>query len=93
MRLIIWFNLSQDNRDKLIKRTVITLLPKLAAANPESFVNHYRHTCINHLLTVLRRGDGDRPTAFIAVGEMALVSTDFIQVKFVLHLLSSFVLR
>jgi serine/threonine-protein kinase mTOR len=62
----------KDHRDKLIRRTVITLLPKLAASNPNSFVLNYRHMCINYLLSALRKDD--RAVSFIATGKMAIVS-------------------
>ena len=62
----------KEHRDKLIRRTVISLMPLLAAAHPESFVHNYRHTCINHLLLSMRR-DSDRATSFISLGELAMV--------------------
>lgn len=62
----------REHRDKLLRRTVIRLLPKLAASHPESFVLNYRHTCINHLLSTLKK-DSDRGPCFIALGELAIV--------------------
>lgn len=62
----------------MIKRTVITLLPRLAAAHPSSFVLNYRHTCINHLLSTLRKDERAVPASFIALGEMAIALTSSI---------------
>ena len=60
----------KDHKDKLVHKTVISLLPRMAEFNPELFARNYRSTCMNHLLNALRK-DHERGTAFVAVGEVA----------------------
>ncbi|EFA77745.1 protein kinase [Heterostelium album PN500] len=61
----------KEHRDKLVKKTVITLLPRLAIFCPKDFVHHHLNTCMAHLLGALRN-QNERSTAFIALGEIAL---------------------
>eukprot|EP01132_Coremiostelium_polycephalum_P005602 gene5602-6970_t len=61
----------KDHRDKLVKKTVITLLPRLAIFGPKDFVMHYFNACMNHLLSALRNPN-EKSTAFIALGEIAV---------------------
>ena len=60
----------RDSKEKLVRRAVITLLPRLAAFAPERFVKSYLKQATEHLLSVLvvppERGAG-----FIALAEMA----------------------
>eukprot|EP01133_Synstelium_polycarpum_P000171 gene171-204_t len=60
----------KEHRDKLVKKTVIVLLPRLAIFNPKDFVHTYFNNCMNHLLTALRN-QNERSTSFIALGEIA----------------------
>ena len=60
----------KDSRDKLVKRTVVALLPRLAQYQPSAFVRSYADTALTHLLSSLK-STSDRPIAFLAVGRMA----------------------
>ena len=44
----------RDSKERLIRRAVISLLPKLAAFAPERFAATYLKQCTNHLLSVLK---------------------------------------
>eukprot|EP00026_Physarum_polycephalum_P000091 Phypoly_transcript_00091.p1 GENE.Phypoly_transcript_00091~~Phypoly_transcript_00091.p1 ORF type:complete len:2307 (+),score=451.47 Phypoly_transcript_00091:133-7053(+) len=61
----------RDHKDRLVKRTVITLLPRLSIYSPDVFVHNYLNTCMNHLLNALRN-QADRGVAFIALGEISM---------------------
>eukprot|EP01132_Coremiostelium_polycephalum_P002833 gene2833-3519_t len=61
----------RDHRDKLIKKTVIILLPKLSVFCPTEFVLHYFNTCMTHLLTLLRN-QIERAATFLAIGEISV---------------------
>jgi len=45
----------RDSKEKLIRRAVIALVPRLAAFAPERFAATYLRVCSDHLLSVLRR--------------------------------------
>eukprot|EP00879_Flechtneria_rotunda_P018991 GHRR01019938.1.p1 GENE.GHRR01019938.1~~GHRR01019938.1.p1 ORF type:complete len:394 (+),score=91.93 GHRR01019938.1:582-1763(+) len=60
----------KDSKEKLIRRAVIRLLPRLAAFAPERFAQDYLHKCIAHLLAVLKH-TGERGVAFAALADMA----------------------
>ena len=60
----------RDSKEKLIRRAVITLLPRLAAFAPERFVRSYLKEATEHLLTVMAN-PAERGVGFIAVAEMA----------------------
>ena len=60
----------RDSKEKLIRKAVITLLPRLAAFAPERFVRSYLKQSTEHLLTVLAN-PSERGAGFVAVGEMA----------------------
>jgi len=64
----------RDHKDRLIRRTVIVLLPRLAHYSPEPFVRGYADIALAHLLTCLRdvKQIPDRGTPFIAIGRIAL---------------------
>ena len=49
----------KDNRDGLIRRTVISMIPSLAVYNPQDFAALYLHKCMLHLLGQLKK-DRDR---------------------------------
>ncbi|EGC32838.1 protein kinase, atypical group [Dictyostelium purpureum] len=61
----------KDHRDKLVKKTVLVLFPRLAIFNPKEFVLNYFNACMIHLLAALRN-QNERPTAFISLGEIAM---------------------
>jgi serine/threonine-protein kinase mTOR len=61
----------RDHRDALIRRTVVSLIPRLAEYNPEQFVATYFPKCMNHLLLQLKK-EKDRSAAYIAIGQVAI---------------------
>ena len=61
----------KDHREGLIRRSVVSLIPILAAYNPEEFVNTYLHKCMMHLQAYLRK-DRERNIAFLAIGQVAI---------------------
>ncbi|KAG0305001.1 phosphatidylinositol kinase- protein kinase tor1 [Dissophora globulifera] len=71
----------KDHRESLIRRTVIDLLPVLAAYDPPDYVALYLDTSMSLLLGEVqfdkeKKGahDLERPLAFIAIGKLALVA-------------------
>jgi FKBP12-rapamycin complex-associated protein len=60
----------KDSKEKLIRRAVIRLLPRLAAFAPERFAQDYLHKCIAHLLAVLKH-TAERGSSFAALADMA----------------------
>ena len=44
----------KDSKEKLIRRAVIGLLPRLAAFSPERFASEYLPKSIAHLISVLK---------------------------------------
>lgn len=61
----------RDHKDGLIRRTVVSLIPRLAEYNPEEFVQTYLHKCMGHLLGQLKK-EKDRSASFIAIGQVAI---------------------
>ena len=61
----------KDHRDNLIRRSSITLIPILAAYNPEDFVTHYLHKCMLYLQIQLKR-ERERGVSFLAIGQVAI---------------------
>ncbi len=62
----------KDHKQNLVRKAVIALLPRLAEFAPEVFVNFYLNECIVFLLSALSKNI-ERPTAFIALGQIATV--------------------
>lgn len=62
----------KDDRDKLVRETVIGLLPKLAKFEPEAFGRGYLVSSLNHILATLRSGSISRAIVFVALGKMAV---------------------
>lgn len=64
----------RDSKDKLVRRTVIQLLPKLAHFHPEAFVRSYAEIALAHLLACLKdpKQADNRSVAYAAVGRIAL---------------------
>lgn len=64
----------KDLKDKLIRRTVISFLPQLAAFNPQIFASNYLSTTVKHLLSKDCHKDEFRAISFLSIGELALAS-------------------
>ncbi|KIK95251.1 hypothetical protein PAXRUDRAFT_33077 [Paxillus rubicundulus Ve08.2h10] len=60
----------KSHRDGLVRKMVITLIPTLAAYDPQTFSEHYLHKSMGHLLTQLEKPN-ERSFAFIAIGHTA----------------------
>ncbi|KAI6023936.1 hypothetical protein PISMIDRAFT_679672 [Pisolithus microcarpus 441] len=60
----------KSHRDNLVHKTVITLIPTLAAYETHTFTEHYLHKSMGHLLTQLEKPN-ERYFAFIAIGHIA----------------------
>ncbi|KAL6771425.1 TOR1 [Auxenochlorella protothecoides x Auxenochlorella symbiontica] len=60
----------RDSKEKLIRRAIITLLPRLAAFAPERFTKSYLDSATEHLLAVLG-SPADRGAGFAAIAEMS----------------------
>lgn len=61
----------KDHKDLLIRKSVVTLIPILAAYNPDDFVGSYLHRCMMHLQSQLKK-ERDRSVSFIAIGQVAI---------------------
>jgi FKBP12-rapamycin complex-associated protein len=61
----------KDNRDIVVRKTVMNLFPVLAAYNPNVFVERYLHQTMFFLLAQLKK-DRDRQAAYISVGRLSL---------------------
>ncbi|KAF8928817.1 armadillo-type protein [Dissophora ornata] len=71
----------KDHRERLIRGTVINLLPALAEYDPPDFIDYYLDRSMSHLLGQAhfdreKKGmnDLERPMAFLAIGKVALVA-------------------
>ncbi|KAI7879884.1 FAT-domain-containing protein [Lichtheimia hyalospora FSU 10163] len=60
-----------NHRDHLIRKTVVSMIPTLAAFDPDTFAHEYLNRCMHHLLGLLRK-DRDKRDAFIAIGDVAV---------------------
>ena len=63
----------KDNKDSLIRRTVINLLPMLARFNPEQFCECYLTDSFNHLIMILRKGS-ERSSPYLALGAIVSIA-------------------
>ena len=63
----------RDSKEKVIRKLVVALLPRIAAINPDVFAKDYLNTCINYLVTVMKK-DIERQRAFLSLGEIAMVT-------------------
>ncbi|KAI8593944.1 armadillo-type protein [Geranomyces variabilis] len=61
----------KDHRDKLVRRTVILMIPNLAQFDPTDFVAAYMNGCMAYLLSQLKK-DRESSAAFIAIGKVAI---------------------
>ncbi|KAA8545737.1 hypothetical protein F0562_020812 [Nyssa sinensis] len=59
-----------DHRDRLVRLSITSLLPRIAHFLRDRFVTNYLSICMNHILTVLKT-PAERAIGFIALGEMA----------------------
>ncbi|WJX59954.1 non-specific serine/threonine protein kinase [Trifolium repens] len=60
-----------EHRDRLVRLSITSLLPRIAHFLRDRFVTNYLTICMNHILSVLKVPQ-DRDSGFIALGEMAL---------------------
>ncbi|PON55167.1 Serine/threonine protein kinase [Parasponia andersonii] len=59
-----------EHRDRLVRRSITSLLPRIAHFLRDRFVTNYLKICMDHILAVLRI-PAERASGFIALGEMA----------------------
>lgn len=55
----------KDSKDRMIKRTVIFLIPRLVATSPDVFVHSYLDKAMKYLLEVLSKRDEFRPLCYL----------------------------
>nr|CAB3465509.1 unnamed protein product [Digitaria exilis] len=58
------------HRDQLVRRSITSLLPRIAHFLRDRFVTNYLKVCMDHILFVLRTPE-ERASGFVALGEMA----------------------
>lgn len=61
----------RDSKEKLVRKAVTYLLPRLAAFSPERFARDYLNASVAYLLLSLQN-PLERGAAFSAIGEMAM---------------------
>ncbi|BDA44527.1 Serine/threonine-protein kinase TOR [Coccomyxa sp. Obi] len=61
----------RESKEKLIRRAVISLIPRLAAFAPERFAATYLSTCTDYLINIVKTPNKRGP-GFVAIGDMAL---------------------
>ncbi|KAK7308127.1 hypothetical protein VNO77_41724 [Canavalia gladiata] len=59
-----------EHRDRLVRLSITSLLPRIAHFLRDRFVTNYLTICMDHILSVLKTPQ-DRDSGFIALGEMA----------------------
>ncbi|PHT96747.1 Serine/threonine-protein kinase TOR, partial [Capsicum chinense] len=59
-----------EHRDRLVRLSITSLLPRIAHFLRDQFVTNYLMICMNHILHVLKI-PAERASGFIALGEMA----------------------
>ncbi|GAV78802.1 PI3_PI4_kinase domain-containing protein/FAT domain-containing protein/FATC domain-containing protein/Rapamycin_bind domain-containing protein/DUF3385 domain-containing protein/HEAT_2 domain-containing protein [Cephalotus follicularis] len=59
-----------EHRDRLVRLSITSLLPRIAHFLRDRFVTNYLTTCMKHIIAVLRI-PAERASGFIALGEMA----------------------
>ncbi|TFK75010.1 phosphatidylinositol 3-kinase [Pluteus cervinus] len=60
----------KSHRDPLIRKTVVTMIPSLAAYDTQTFTEHFLHKAMAHLLNQLEKPT-ERSIAFVAIGHTA----------------------
>lgn len=61
----------KDSKERIIKRTVIMLLPRFVATSPDVFVHAYLERSMRYLLECLSKRDDLRPLCYTSAGEIA----------------------
>lgn len=61
----------KGHRSRLVRETVISLIPQLASYSPKDFVSHHFSSCLDHIIQTLKTGYS-RPVGYLALGEIAL---------------------
>lgn len=61
----------KDNRDPIVRKAVMLVLPTLAAFNANEFYTRHLGEMISYLLSQLKK-DKDRATAFFAIGKLSV---------------------
>ncbi|KAF9952831.1 phosphatidylinositol kinase- protein kinase tor1 [Mortierella alpina] len=71
----------RNHRESLIRRTVINLIPILAAYDPPDFIKYYLDQSMTHLISQVQMdkerkpvNEMDRSIAFLAIGKLAIVA-------------------
>ena len=59
----------KEHRERLVRQTVIQLLPRLAAFCPDAFVRSYLDTCIDYLIKSVTH---DKGVSYLAIGNLSL---------------------
>ncbi|KAL6964512.1 non-specific serine,threonine protein kinase [Sarracenia purpurea var. burkii] len=59
-----------EHRDRLVRLSITSLLPRIAHFLRDRFVTNYLTICMNHILAVLKT-PAERASGFVALGEMA----------------------
>lgn len=60
----------RTHRDALVRKTIIILIPTLAAYDTQTFSEYFMHKAMGHLLDQLQK-PAERSVAFTAIGEVA----------------------
>ncbi|KAH9295237.1 hypothetical protein KI387_038825, partial [Taxus chinensis] len=60
----------REHKDRLVRRSITSLLPRIAHFLRDRFVTSYLQICMDHILAVLRT-PAERASGFVALGEMA----------------------
>ncbi|XP_057821315.1 serine/threonine-protein kinase TOR isoform X2 [Cryptomeria japonica] len=60
----------REHKDRLVRRSITSLLPRIAHFLRDRFVTSYLKICMDHILAVLRTPT-ERASGFVALGEMA----------------------
>ena len=62
----------KDHRERLVRRTVVGLVPKLARFERETFIAQVLPGCLKYLLKTMKgTATGERGAAFMAIGKLA----------------------
>ena len=67
----------KDHKDVLVRKTVIQLIPVFASYDPLTFSQYYLHTCMQHLIIQLKKGDKDAgifPSPFLNASYLQFTS-------------------
>lgn len=60
----------REHKDRLVRKSITSLLPRIAHFLRDRFVTSYLKICMEHILSVLRT-PSERASGFVALGEMA----------------------